>query len=189
MIVEGMVQGAGYRAFVKAYANRNGINGLVRNLNDGRVEIFCNGSKERIEHFAKEIDVKNQPSGYLSLSVDKLLVYWEGEECFEDSWKEYRGFEIDYGPEKLSQFERENLDSLEWAKLRFSLLENGINSFRDETKQNFDLMANKYGEISAGVKATKEELKASLDKLPDEIGAAVTKHAKKLAFEANSSKR
>ena len=175
-----MVQGSGYRALVKSYANRRGISGLVRNLNDGKVEIFCEGSKDSIEQLMKDINVKGIISNPLSLNVDNIGIHWEGEKGFEESWKPYVGFEIDYGPAQLTQFERENLESLEWAKLRFSTLENGIYSFRDETSENFNLMANKYGNISADVKETKQEIKTSLDQLPDKIGESLTRHLKKL---------
>lgn len=53
-----MVQGSGYRSLVKSYANRRGTNGLVRNLNDGKVEIFCEGSRDSIEQLMKDINVK-----------------------------------------------------------------------------------------------------------------------------------
>ena len=178
--MDGMVQGSGYRALVKSHANRRGISGLVRNLTDGKVEIFCEGTKDSIEKLMKDIDVKGSVSNPLSLNVDKISIRWEGEKGFEESWKAYAGFEMDYGPGQLTQFERENLDSLEWAKLRFSTLEHGIYSFRDETSENFNLMANKYGSISADVNATKQELKTSLDQLPDRIGESLTKHLKKL---------
>jgi acylphosphatase len=178
--VDGMVQGSGYRALVKSYANRRGISGLVRNLNDGKVEIFCEGTKDSIEQLIKDINVKGTVSNPLSLNVDKINIQWEGEKGFEASWKPYIGFEIDYGPETLTQFERENLESLEWAKLRFSTLERGIYCFRDETNDNFNLMANKYGSISTDVNATKQEIKTSLDQLPDRIGESLTRHLKKL---------
>jgi acylphosphatase len=173
-----MVQGSGFRALVKTYANRRGVSGLVRNLNDGKVEVFCEGAKENIEQLVKDITVKGTSSNPLSLNVDSIEVFWEGEQDYEPSWKCYVGFEIDYGSDKLTQFEKENLESLEWAKLRFSTLERGIYSFRDETSENFNLMAKKYGSISDDVNATKQEIKTSLDQLPDRIGVSITRHLK-----------
>jgi len=181
IIVDGMVQGAGYRALVKHYASRRGINGLVRNLYDGKVEIFCDSSKDKIEQFMKDIEVKGYPSDPLSLNVERLNSYWEGDKNFKDAWKAYSGFEIDYGADKLSQFEKENLESLEWAKLLYSRLENGIYSFRDSTNNNFELMAEKYGNISKEVKATKNELKESIEqKLPQKIADSLAKSLKKI---------
>ena len=180
IIVEGTVQGTGYRALVKNYVNRHGLNGLVRNLPDGKVEIFLEGTKQNIEQITKDINVKGSPTSPLSLNVETLNIRWEGDKAFKKAWKRYSGFQIDYGPEKLTPFEKENLESLEWAKLRFSNLENGIFSFRDDTQENFSNMASKYDAISTDVKATKQELTTSLDKLPDRIGESMTKHLKKL---------
>ncbi len=75
--VEGMIQGSGYRALVKSFANRLGITGLVRNLNDGRVEIFCEGKKDGIKQLIKDINVKGNASSPLSLNVDKINIQWE----------------------------------------------------------------------------------------------------------------
>jgi len=181
IIVDGTVRGTGYRALVKHCASRRGIKGLVRNLEDGNVEIFCDGSKENIEQFMKDIEIKGDPSDPLSLNVERVNSYWEGDKNFRDARKSYLGFEIDYGADDLLQFERENLESLEWAKLRFTRLENGIYSFRDSTNNNFELMAEKYGNISKEVKATKNELKQSIEqKLPQKIAESLAKSLKKV---------
>jgi acylphosphatase len=76
IIVDGTVQGAGYRALVKYHASHRGIDGLVRNLFGRQVEIFCEGSKDKIMQFVKDIDVKGRPDDPLSLNVEKLTAYW-----------------------------------------------------------------------------------------------------------------
>jgi len=43
LYVDGTVQGIFYRAFVKENAERHNVKGFVRNLEDGRVEIFLEG--------------------------------------------------------------------------------------------------------------------------------------------------
>ncbi|MBD3264974.1 MAG: acylphosphatase [Candidatus Omnitrophica bacterium] len=47
----GLVQGVGFRFTSKAIANRLGINGWVRNTQDGRVEMFLQGEAEDIDKF------------------------------------------------------------------------------------------------------------------------------------------
>ncbi len=47
--VRGRVQGVGFRAFVEVAAHESGITGWVRNLDDGRVEVYAVGTPEALE--------------------------------------------------------------------------------------------------------------------------------------------
>jgi acylphosphatase len=47
-LVSGRVQGVGFRYFTQDIANREGLNGQVRNLPDGRVEIVAEGDEESL---------------------------------------------------------------------------------------------------------------------------------------------
>lgn len=47
-LVSGRVQGVGFRAFVHRRANDLGLKGVVRNLSDGRVEVYAQGALERV---------------------------------------------------------------------------------------------------------------------------------------------
>ncbi|MCX8060666.1 MAG: acylphosphatase, partial [Aquificaceae bacterium] len=55
VFVGGVVQGVGYRAFAKRTAESYGLSGWVRNLPDGRVELFVQGSKEVVWSFLGEL--------------------------------------------------------------------------------------------------------------------------------------
>lgn len=48
LYIKGTVQGVFYRAFVKENAEKHNIKGFVRNLEDGRVEIFLEGNLEEV---------------------------------------------------------------------------------------------------------------------------------------------
>jgi len=137
MLVEGVLQGVGYRAIVKQAARFLGVKGLVRNLDDGRIEIFCEGSKTNLEKFSKLIDITGKPEDIMSINVTKIEYFEEGEMGYSPVWKPYRGFEIDYGIEKLSPFEESSLEYHEYEKLYFSSLRSELKSLREETNVSF----------------------------------------------------
>ncbi len=60
-IAEGRVQGVGYRWFVQKVATQLGINGYVRNLPDGTVELEAEGSPESLNALIDEM--KKGPIG------------------------------------------------------------------------------------------------------------------------------
>lgn len=166
IIVSGVVQGVGYRALVMQAARFLGLKGLVRNIPDGKVEIFCEGPKEKIGEFLKKIDWKaEEPSDFLSINVEKIDCYWEGEENYRPAWKHYQGFEIDYGIEKLSSFEKSTLEDHEFGKLYFIGFRNELKGFRDETRESFGEMAKRYGEISKELK----EFRITIERFLDEF--------------------
>lgn len=50
-LVSGRVQGVGFRYFAQDVARRENLTGIVRNLDDGRVEALVEGEGEAIERF------------------------------------------------------------------------------------------------------------------------------------------
>ena len=54
-IVSGRVQGVGFRYFTESAAARGGVDGWVRNLPDGRVEIRAEGEADAVDRFERQI--------------------------------------------------------------------------------------------------------------------------------------
>jgi acylphosphatase len=51
-LIRGRVQGVGYRWFVQKNAADIGVDGYVRNLDDGRVEVYAIGSPEQLNELS-----------------------------------------------------------------------------------------------------------------------------------------
>jgi acylphosphatase len=50
--VRGRVQGVGFRYFVQHHAERLGVRGYARNLDDGRVEVYAVATADRVSDLA-----------------------------------------------------------------------------------------------------------------------------------------
>ncbi len=61
ILVDGVVQGVGFRPFVYRMAYSHNLRGYVKNLGDAGVEIFIEGRKEDIELFIKDLKEKAPP--------------------------------------------------------------------------------------------------------------------------------
>lgn len=53
--VNGLVQGVGFRFFTQRAAARHQVLGYVKNLDDGRVEAFAEGSEQAVSAFHEEL--------------------------------------------------------------------------------------------------------------------------------------
>jgi acylphosphatase len=71
IIVEGRVQGVGYRDYVRRRALGLGLVGYVMNLKDGRVRVHAEGAREVIEDLRRQLE-KGPPLS----RVDSIDVRW-----------------------------------------------------------------------------------------------------------------
>ena len=69
----GRVQGVFFRAFVSEWCNKLGLNGFVRNLPDGSVEVKAEGEKQKLEELLLQIK-----TGPPRAKVEKVSETWSG---------------------------------------------------------------------------------------------------------------
>ena len=62
IVVRGLVQGVGYRAFVSRRARELGLGGWVRNLPDGSVEAEAAGSEAALREFVTSLRTARRPA-------------------------------------------------------------------------------------------------------------------------------
>lgn len=67
--VFGVVQGVGFRAYVRREARSLGLRGYVKNLEDGSVEIVAVGLREALEGLIVRLKAARPPIRVTSLSV------------------------------------------------------------------------------------------------------------------------
>ena len=53
--ISGLVQGVGFRFFTQRVAARYQVKGYVKNLEDGRVEAFAQGSEKAVNAFMEDM--------------------------------------------------------------------------------------------------------------------------------------
>ena len=70
-VVEGQVQGVGFRQFVQRRALQLGVAGYVMNLKDGRVRVRAEGARAVLEELARDLE-KGPPL----CQVERVSVRW-----------------------------------------------------------------------------------------------------------------
>jgi acylphosphatase len=82
-LYSGRVQGVGFRYTVKTLTHSFEVTGMVRNLEDGRVELQAEGSKEELEAFLEAIR-QSEVGPFIRQEQNR----------WSEAKNEFRGFEI-----------------------------------------------------------------------------------------------
>ncbi len=77
LIVQGTVQGVFFRNFCKEHANKLGLRGYVRNLENGDVELRLEGEAGKIEEMVKDVQAGPAHARIRNVTVEE--VKWTGE--------------------------------------------------------------------------------------------------------------
>jgi acylphosphatase len=72
ILVSGIVQGVGYRAFCQRVAEKLKICGWARNLADGRVEVLAVGDAKQMDELQKELLKGPRASKVLALEAKEI---------------------------------------------------------------------------------------------------------------------
>jgi acylphosphatase len=84
-VVHGDVQGVGFRYFVQRRAHQLGLQGWVRNNDDGTVELVAEGGRDQLEQLKRALQ-----EGPRMARVDRVETQWSigtgGLRSFELAW-------------------------------------------------------------------------------------------------------
>jgi acylphosphatase len=72
ILVEGRVQGVGYRAFAQRRARERRLTGFAVNLHDGRVKIRVEGDRERVQAYVRDLELGPPLAHVARMSVTAL---------------------------------------------------------------------------------------------------------------------
>jgi len=72
IIVKGVVQGVGYRYYAVDVARRLALDGYVKNLPDGTVEVDVQGDEGMLEEFLESLRVGPRAAHVTGLDVEEL---------------------------------------------------------------------------------------------------------------------
>ena len=83
IILQGIVQGVWCRATIHKMADEINIKGIVRNLDNGNVEIIAQGEENNLKDFIEKANI--QPSECILIDVKKIYVnYITDAEIYKD---------------------------------------------------------------------------------------------------------
>lgn len=85
VIVEGRVQGVGFRGFCMLQAQQRGLTGSVKNMSNGMVEIFVQGEQTLIDQFLKKVEEGDRFIHVTDMTIKETKVV-EGEKRFAYGW-------------------------------------------------------------------------------------------------------
>jgi len=126
-IVDGIVQGVGYRYNVKHIAIKDKVKGYVKNLDDGRVEIVAEGDDQALERFLNDIRINKEPIFVESIDVS-----------YEEPTGEFKTFKIITG-----SLEDEMVEGFSTGAMYFNIV---INK-QDQMLEKQDLMLQKQDQM------------------------------------------
>jgi acylphosphatase len=73
-LISGRVQGVGFRYFAERSAYQTGVTGWARNLDDGRVEVYANGTAAQLDDFEARLRIGPRFSDVRSVEATEVAV-------------------------------------------------------------------------------------------------------------------
>ncbi len=159
IIIYGRVQKAGFRDFIDEIAFDLNINGYVKNLKDGTVQVICEGEESGIGELLEKINIRQYP-----VRVEKMDVK------YENPTGEFRTFEI-IREEDLTEATYERMDAAaRYMREMNSSLGNKIDGLGEGLGSKIDGLGEGLGSKIDGLGSKIDGLGSKIDGLGEELG-------------------
>ena len=172
VVAKGKVQSAGYRDEVEEVALDLGIKGFVRNMEEkDRVEIVCESDERIIDKFLKKIKIKNEIIDVKKLDVKKIKPTGEFKtfriirgdkdseiaERMDEAVKHLKG--VKKGLYEVRDEVKGSRDDIKGVRDEVKGSRGDVREMHQDMNKRFDWVAEKYGDIGAGITSIKDDLK------------------------------
>ena len=166
-VVTGRVQRGGFRVQVAQIASQLGVKGVVRNLKDGSVEIFCEGDDKTLEEFKKMIDIKSPPEDLFGMNVESIVSYTEDDENYVNPPEKFEYFHIDYLDEDLL---KASVERAEIGILVFKGMHKDLKKGQNELKEGQKDVIKGQKDVREEQKSMHHDMNLSFDRLDEKYG-------------------
>lgn len=158
IIISGRVQKAGFRDFIDEIAFDLNLDGYVKNLDDGTVEIVCEGEEGPIRDFLEKINIIQYP-----IRVENIDVVYK-----DPTW-EYKTFEV-IREEDLTLATYERMDAaVRYMRQMNSDLGQKIDGLGENLSQKIDGLGVKIDQNRAEIREMNSNLGQKIDGLGENL--------------------
>jgi len=166
IIVHGRVQKAGFRDFIDEIAFNLNLNGHVKNLDDGTVQIICEGEEDDIKELLDKINITQYP-----IRVEKIDV------IYKKPTDEYKSFNV-IRDEDLTTATYERMD----AAVRY------MREMNSNLSQKVDGVGDKIDHLGDDLGDKIDGVGDKIDHLGDDLGGKIDQNRIEITSEIRSTR-
>lgn len=169
IIVHGRVQKAGFRDLIDEAAFNLNLNGYVKNLKDGTVQVICEGEEDKVKELLEKINIQQYP-----IRVEKIDVK------YTKPTHEFKAFEI-IREEDLSTATYERMDTaVRYMREMNANLSQKIDNLGDNLGGKIDNLGDNLG---TKIDQSKNEITGEIRGLRDDFWSYFDKRLSKVELE------
>jgi len=159
LVVKGYVQGVGYRNIVMRIARKMDVLGIIKNLDNGDVEIFCKcKNSTHLNEFIEKIKIESDQNNIYSPNVKNIERYTISKEIDDfNPPKKFGFFKIDYS--NILKQNEEMLMKMDTGNMIMLHTSEGVKNMHKDMMQSFDRLDHKYDSFGKQMCSVHEDLK------------------------------